>query len=109
MSSRINLNDNVNDTYEFSIGGLDYDFKYPTMTDIEPITNLYNEREAESKKGTPESEARVKEIDNQIEDLLYGLVIPVGHSTPIREILKTQSIRVVKNFNEMLNQQLSLE
>lgn len=109
MSSRINLNDNTKDRFEFTIGGLDYDFKYPTLDEIEPITNLYQERDIESKKDTPESVARIAEIDEQLTEALYNLVIPVGHTTPIRETLKKQPFPVVRAFNKMMTEQLSAE
>lgn len=109
MSSRINLNDNTSDKFEFTIGGLDYDFKYPTLDEIDPITNLYKERDIENKKDTPESVQRVAEIDEQLTEALYGLVIPVGHTTPIRETLKKQPFPVVRAFNKMMTDQLSAE
>ena len=37
MSTRVNLNDNISDAFQFTIGGLDYDFKYPTMEDFGKI------------------------------------------------------------------------
>lgn len=109
MSSRVNLNDNTNDKFEFSIGGLDYDFKYPTLEEIDPITDLYKERDIESKKDTPESVQRIAEIDEKLTDILYGLVIPVGHDTPIRDTLKKQPYPVVRAFNKMMTDQLSAE
>lgn len=109
MSSRINLNDNTSDKFEFTIGGLDYDFKYPTLDEIDPITNLYKERDIESKKDSPEAVARVAEIDEQLTEALYSLVIPVGHATPIKETLKKQPFPVVRAFNKMMTEQLSAE
>lgn len=109
MSSRVNLNDNANDKFEFTIGGLDYDFKYPTLEEIEPITNLYTEREKAEKNDTPESVDKIKEIDDKLTEALYSLVIPVGHTTPIQETLKKQSFKVVQAFNKMMTDQLSAE
>lgn len=109
MSSRVNLNDNINDKFEFTIGGLDYDFHYPTLEEIEPVTNLYAEREKAEKEDTPESEKKLAEIDEKLTDVLYGMVVPVGHSTPIREVLKKQPYPVVKAFNKMMTDQLSAE
>lgn len=109
MSSRINLNDNTNEKFEFTIGGLDYDFKYPTLEEIEPITDLYNRREIESKKDTPESVEEITKIDKELTDTLYKLVIPVGHTTPIQDILKKQPYPVVRAFNKMMTEQLSAE
>lgn len=109
MSSRINLNDNTNDRFEFTIGGLDYDFKYPTLEEIDPITDLYKEREKAEKDGTPESVEKIADIDNKLTEALYGLVLPVGHNVPIKETLKKQPYPVVKAFNKMMTEQLSAE
>ena len=109
MSSRINLNDNASDKFEFTIGGLDYDFKYPTLEEIEPITDLYKERDIESKKDTPESVEKIAQIDEKLTEALYSLVIPVGHDTPIRDTLKKQPYPVVKAFNKMMTEQLAAE
>ena len=109
MSSRVNLHDNACDRYELSIGGLDYDFKYPTLEEIEPITQLYQEREKAEKEDTPESVDKIADIDNQLTEKLYSFVIPVNHTTPIRDTLKKQSYKVVKAFNKMMTDQLSAE
>lgn len=104
MSSRLNLNDNITDVFEFTIGGKDYDFKYPTMEQLQPIAELNEKREKAVKDG-----ADTTEIDEEIERVMYGMVIPVGHDTPIKETLKTQPFPVVRAFNEMMAKQLSAE
>lgn len=109
MSSRVNLNDNASDRYEFSIGGLDYDFKYPTLEEVEPITKLYEEREKAEKDDSPEASDKLKEIDEKLTETLYAFIVPVNHSTPIKETLKKQSFKVVKAFNKMMTDQLSAE
>lgn len=109
MSSRVNLNDNTSEKYEFTIGGLDYDFKYPTLEQIEPITDLYNKREQETKKETPESVKEIAKIDEKLTELLYSFVVPIGHETPIEKTLKTQPYPVVKAFNKMMMDLLSAE
>lgn len=109
MSSRINLNDNTNDRFEFSVGGLDYDLKYPTLEEIDPISDLYKEREKAQKENTPESVEKIENIDNRLQEALYGLIVPVGHSVPIRETLKKQPYPVVKAFNKMMAEQMAAE
>lgn len=109
MSSRTNLNDNINDKYEFTVGGLDYDFKYPTLSEVEPITNLYKEREIAEKDTSAEGVEKLAQIDERLTDNLYNLIIPVGHDVPIKETLKKQSVKVVAAFNKMLAEQLSAE
>lgn len=103
MSSRLNLNDNVSDAFQFTIGGLDYDLKYPTLEELEPIQALNKERADLGDEGD------TSEVDKKLEDAFYALIIPVGHETPIREILKKQPFPVVKKFNEMIAKQLSAE
>ena len=88
---------------------MDYDFKYPTLEEIEPITQLYQEREKAEKEDTPESVDKIADIDNQLTEKLYSFVIPVNHTTPIRDTLKKQSYKVVKAFNKMMTDQLSAE
>lgn len=109
MSSRVNLNDNTSEKYEFTIGGLDYDFKYPTLEQIEPITDLYEKRDVAVKEDTPESVKEIKKIDEKLTDLLYSFVVPVGHETPIEKTLKAQPYPVVKAFNKMMMDLLSAE
>ena len=109
MSSRINLNDNVADKFEFTIGGKDYDFLYPTLEQIEPITDLYSEREKLEKQDTAKSVEEITKIDEKLTETLYSMVVPVGHNTPIKEVLKTQPYPVVKAFNKMMTEQLSAE
>ena len=106
MSSRVNLNDNTNDRFEFSIGGLDYDLVYPTLEQLEPMTDLFSQREVAEDSGDKE---KIKELDEKISDKMYEMIVPVGHSTPIRDTLKKQSFSVVKAFNKMLAEQLSAE
>lgn len=109
MSSRINLNDNISDRFEFTIGGLNYDFVYPTLEDVEPITDLTREREKFAKEDTPESVEKIAEIDDKLSETLYALVKPVGHDTPIKDTLKKQPYPVVRAFNKMIVEQLSAE
>ena len=106
MSSRVNLNDNTSDRFEFSIGGLDYDLLYPTLEQLEPMTDLFNQREVVEDSGDTE---KLKELDEKISDKMYEMIVPVGHTTPIRDTLKKQSYPVVKAFNKMLTEQLSAE
>lgn len=109
MSSRVNLNDNVEEVFGFTIGGLDYDFKYPTLSTMEPIQGLYRDREKAEADKSPEGIDKLSEIDEQLTEKFYELIIPVGHDTPIKETLKNQPLPVVKAFNKMVMEQLSAE
>lgn len=109
MSSRVNLNENTAETFCFTIGGLDYDLKYPTLEEIEPITELSKKREVLSKTDTPEAVEEMADIDNKLTEEFYKLIIPVGHETPIADTLRKQPFPVVKAFNRMVLEQLSAE
>lgn len=110
MSKRLNLNDNVEERFEFSIGGLDYDFYYPTMEEIEPITELSTKRSVEEAKGTPESAEEIAKIDKEMTNLMYSFIKPTnGNTTPIEDTLKKQRFPVVRAFNKMIMEQISAE
>lgn len=106
MSSRVNLNDNISDVFGFTIGGKDYDLKYPTMVELEPISDLTAKRDAAEKEGKTEEVAK---LEQELTDKMYELIIPVGHSTPIQDVLKTQPFPVIKAFNKMVTEQFSAE
>ena len=101
---RVNLNDNVNDHFEFTLGGVDFNLKYPSLEELEPVSQLNSERaEAEAKKDT----AKVKEIEEKLTEAFYGLITAVDGKSDIAEVLKKQPFPVVKKFNEMISEQLS--
>ena len=103
MSSRVNLNDNTSDIFPFTIGGLDYDLKYPTLEELEPIQELTKQKQALGEDGD------TKKKKKKMEDAFYAMIHPVGHSTPIQDTIKKQPYPVVKKFNEMITEQLSAE
>lgn len=110
MSSRQNLNDNVSDRYEFSVGGLDYDLIYPTLTEIREIQDLVKESQKLDKDESldaKEKEKQLDEIQKKTEKVMYSFIKPVGHNTPIEQTLEKQSLKVVNNFNNMLTKQFS--
>lgn len=109
MSSRVNLNDNVEEVFGFTVGGLDYDFKYPTLAMMEPIQELSKEREKAELDKSPEGVDKLSKIDDELTEKFYEFVVPVGHNTPIEETLKNQSLPVVKAFHKMITGQLAAE
>lgn len=112
MSSRLNLNDNTNERFEFTIGGKDYDLKYPTLEEIEPIQDLIKKSTKIENDKSLSDEDRNKALDGvreEMEKAMYSMVEPVGHTVPIKETLAKQPFPVVKAFNKMMNEQLSAE
>lgn len=112
MSSRLNLNDNVRDVFEFTIGGLDYDLKYPTLEEIDPIRLLTEKSEAVDNNDKLSDEEKLEQktkINNEIEDIMYSMITPVNHDKAIKDVIRTQPFPVVKAFNKMLNEQFTAE
>lgn len=112
MSSRLNLNDNTSDVFCFTIGGLDYDLKYPTMEDLKPIQEIgkkLNLIQKDDKLSEEEKEAKLEPMNEEMTNLMYEMIIPVGHDTPIKTTLDKQPFPVIKKFNEMLKTQLAAE
>ncbi len=103
--STYNLTDNVNETFEFSLRDKKYTMKYPTTDELEQVQKLNQElAEAEDAK----DKERAERAGEQVEGLLYGFITPVGHETTIKEALKNENIRVLKNFNTMIRTEISL-
>lgn len=106
MSSRLNLNDNVESSFPFTIGGVDFDLKYPTLEELEPIQNINAERD---KALTDKNMVKAAELSDKLEEAFYSFIKPVDGVSDIREILKKQSFQVVKAFNKMVTTQLSVD
>lgn len=107
MSQRINLNDNVDDRFPFSVGGYDYDLRYPTLQELEPIVNLSNDRKIALDAGDND---KVAEIDKKMDEAFYGFIVPANaDQPPIKDVLKTQNMKVVNAFNKMIQEQLAVE
>lgn len=106
MSSRLNLNDNASATFPFTIGGVDFDLKYPTLEELEPISQLNNDRQTALDSNDME---KVAEIDKKLEEVFYGFIVPVDGVSKIQDVLKKQTFKVVQAFNQMVKDQLSVE
>lgn len=106
MNPRTNLNDNVNTSYGFSVGGFDFDLKYPTLEELEPINKISQDRE---KAVRAENTELVAELDKQLEETFYGFITCTDGVTKIQDVLKKQPFPVVKAFNKMVQTQLSVD
>jgi hypothetical protein len=103
--SNYNLTDNVNDSFEFELRGKKFQMKYPTTDELEKVQKLNQELvEADEAK----DKARVDRANEQLEGTLYGFISPVGHDVTIKEALKAENIKVLKNFNTMIRTEISL-
>ncbi len=103
--SNYNLTDNVNETFEFQLRDMKFEMKYPTTDELEKVQKLNQElAEADEAK----DKTRVERVNEQLEGLLYSFITPVGHETAIKDALKKENIRVLKNFNTMIRTEISL-
>lgn len=88
--STYNLNDNVNDSFEFILGGHSYKMRYPTVEETEKVQEML--KEAEKSQDT-------KAVLGQ----MYQFISTDDkEAPPIGDILRKQSIKVIQNFNEMI-------
>jgi len=106
MSARQNLNDNVNATFPFTVGGVDFDLKYPTLEELEPINKINTERQAAVEDGNT---TRIAELDKELEEVFYGFIVPVDGTSDIQAVLKKQPFPVVKAFSKMIKEQLAVD
>jgi hypothetical protein len=86
-----NLDDGVSESFKFSLAGHIYVMRYPTTEEI-----------AEAQKiGDDDADARTK--------WLYGFVTPENSDDPgIEEALKKANIKVVRNFNAMIEKEFAV-
>lgn len=88
--STYNLNDDVNDKFQFELAGHLYDFRYPTVEESESIQAVIKKAQE-----TDDTQAVLNEI--------YQYITSEDSKTPkIDEILPKQNIKVLRNFTEMI-------
>lgn len=106
MSQRLNLNDNVNSTFPFTVGGVDFDLKYPTLEELEPVNQINADRSIALNAGDND---KVAELDKKLEEVFYSFIVPVDGSSDIQTVLKQQPFPVIKAFGKMIREQLAVD
>lgn len=102
--SNYNLTDNVNESFEFSISGVKYNMRYPLMSELETAQRLSEEREL-----TEDAEKKV-EIGKKLEGFMYQFISPVDSaSEKIDEVMKKQNLKVLQNFNTMIQTEFGIK
>jgi len=97
------LSDNVNEDFSFSIGGIEYRMKYPLVEEIEEMERL-------SKAPDNETEEQKKAREQKGTEYLYSFISPKDPTSPsIEEKLKTQNIKVLQNFNQMIRTEFGIK
>ena len=95
--SAYNLNDNVQDSFEFILGGHTYKMRYPTVEETEAVQEVLQK-------------AKESEDTSEILKQMYQFISSDDKDAPdIADALKKQNIKVIKNFNEMIKAEFSAE
>ena len=53
--------------------------------------------------------ARIAELDEELEKVFYGFIVPVDGTSDIQAVLKKQPFPVVKAFSKMIKEQLAVD
>lgn len=100
--SNYNLSDNVNESFEFSIGGVAYIMRYPLVEELETLQTIVEKNQKLEKEGL--------DTDNtEFRKYLYEFITPKEKdSVEIGEVLKKQNLRVMVNFNNMVKTEFGM-
>lgn len=98
--------DDTKKSFTFSIGDLEYNFRYPTTREMRGISSMNNELKKLAESEASEEEIKAKSDESEAK--MNELVTPVGHENTISEVLEDQPIPVVRDFRNMMAKELSL-
>jgi len=78
---------------------------YPKVAEVEEIQILSDKlKEAQDEKREDEA----KELSKNLEEFFYKFIAPEGHDTPVKEALEKENIKVMRNFNKMIQAELAI-
>lgn len=118
-----NLSQGVEDSFTFTLkdpdGGkeLKYSVRYPSAADFEPsrdidveINDLKDKMEdketlLEAKK---DLQKKIDALEEKKTAVFYSLITPVDHQVNIEDLIKRLPVKVMKNFNEMINKEFGV-
>lgn len=115
------LSKGIDEGFEFTINdpkdnqSLKYKVRYPSAADFEPTKDV--DKEIEKLREEMEDEAtllaqkkvcqeKIDELEQSKAKVFYKLVTPIDHEVEIEELLNRVNVRVVRNFNEMIKNEL---
>ncbi len=91
------LSDNVNEHFDFIVGGHTYRMKYPLVEELEQLQTIVKTTEG-------------KEGSTDVQDWLYEYIKPVSDAAPpIAETMKKQNVKVMAKFKDMFQSEFGLE
>ncbi len=88
-----NLNDNVNDSFEFELNANKYVMRYPTLEEIQKLQDIIKE---------------YPDDDQKVMEFIYGYITGPEGADDISKTLPKQNIRVIQNFNKMIKLELGI-
>lgn len=100
-----NLSDNVQDDWPFEVKGLKFRMRYPMTDEVEEIQKMARDIDTAQEEKREED---VERLSKKMEEYMYDFISGVDHETPIKEVLKSVNIKVMRNFNAMIRQELSI-
>lgn len=103
--SNYNLSDNVQDSFEFNIRGLDFVMRYPRTDEIDIVQELNVQLEEAQENKDKDA---IKQCNEELETFLYSFISPKGHEQSITDVLDKENIKVMKNFQKMIRIEISL-
>lgn len=89
-----NLNDNVADSFDFTLSGNTYTMRYPTLEEIQDIDKASKEAGANS---------------DTVLDILYKFVQAKDSAPPLSQVMPKQNTKVISNFMDMIKQEFGTE
>lgn len=98
--------DSVKESFNFKLGTLVFNFRYPTTREIRTLSEMNTELQALVDKKA--SEAAIKKQSKLSEDKMNELVTPVDHENQISEVLEDMPINVVRGFRSMMAKEINL-
>ena len=98
--AKYDLTSSLETSFTFSINGKEYSFRKPTVREMRSVAKEFSLIEKE------EDVDKQVELSNKAMQALYAFISPVGHDTPISEILDDAPVGVQIAFNEMVQKEL---
>jgi hypothetical protein len=89
--STYNLNDNVEDSFKFQVGGHVYTMRYPLGEEVKKAQEMMDDDKISS---------------NEVNKYFYSFITADDEKAPpIEDNLDGQNIKVIQKFNEMISKE----
>lgn len=98
--AKYDLTGSLETSFNFNIGTLEYSFRKPTVREMRNISKAF-----QGVDDSADPEVQMEQSEKGLNEL-YALVTPVGHNSPIREVLDNSTVDVQMAFNEMVQKEL---